>query len=353
MRKIIHIDMDAFYASVEQRDNPQLKGKAIAVGHAGQRGVVAASSYEARKFGIHSAMSSRKALEKYPKLIFVEPRMEVYAKVSAQIREIFFQYTNLVEPLSLDEAYLDVTVNKKYLPFAVTIAKQIKSKIKTELDLTASAGVSVNKFLAKIASDMKKPDGLFVITQDQVEKFVEGLAIEKFWGVGKVTHQKMNSLGIFNGADLKKFSQQDLVKHFGKMGLVYYQNARGIDEREVEPNKERKSVGAENTFITDTINMDELKSELVLVAKETWSRATKQNFQGRTITLKIKYQDFKQITRSKTLNDYVATYSTLIENAASLLEKTITPTQSKKIRLMGITISNNKDPEIEQLPLLL
>ena len=265
--------MDAFYAYIEQRDNPQYKGKPLAVGYSGARGVVAAASYEARKFGIHSAMPSKTALQKCPSLIFINSRMDVYKKVSGQIKNIFLEYTDLVETLSLDEAYLDVTVNKKDNPSASLIAAEIKERIKKEIGLTASAGVSVNKFLAKIASDLNKPDGIAVITDKKAEKFVETLKIEKFWGVGKVTAEKMHKLKIYTGKDLKKISEIKLVKHFGKAGHTYYQNARAVDDREVIADRANKSIGAENTFFYDINNKPELERHLSEIANEVWARA--------------------------------------------------------------------------------
>ncbi|HLP05808.1 MAG TPA: DNA polymerase IV, partial [Paludibacter sp.] len=256
MRKIIHIDMDAFFASIEQRDNPDYRGKPLAVGHAGTRGVVAAASYEARKYGVRSAMASKTALRKCPQLIFVMPRFDVYKSVSSQVLEIFREYTDLVEPLSLDEAFLDVTENHKNMPSATHIALEIKQKIFEKLSLTASAGVSFNKFLAKIASDFNKPNGIYVVTPETAAQFVEKLEIEKFYGVGKVTAKRMHQLGINTGADLKQWSIEGLVANFGKAGHFYYQNARGIDHRPVEPQHIRKSVGAETTFGHDTDNLD-------------------------------------------------------------------------------------------------
>jgi DNA polymerase-4 len=350
--------MDAFYASIEQRDNPQYRGKPLAVGFKGERGVVAAASYEARKFGVYSAMSSKRALEKCPSLIFVHNRMDVYKEASLQIRKIFYEYTDLVEPLSLDEAYLDVTKNKKNIPYAVRIAKEIKRKIKENTNLTASAGVSINKFLAKIASDIKKPDGLFVITQDKAEVFVENLKIEKFWGVGKVMTERMHKLGVFTGKDLKKFSERDLISRFGKIGSLYYQNARAIDEREVEPDKARKSIGAENTFFADINDKNQLKKELSSVASIAWDRISKQNFKGRAITLKVKFADFKQITRSKTSIKAISQYCVFLNTSIELLEKVLSEpiNKNKKIRLLGLYISNEESlisrisPQL-QLPL--
>jgi DNA polymerase-4 len=282
VKKIVHIDMDAFYASVEQRDDETLRGKPIAVGHSGARGVVATASYEARKFGIHSAMPSLTAKNKCPQLIFVPPRFEVYHEVSTQIREIFLEYTDLVEPLSLDEAFLDVTINHKNNPSAGLIAKEIQQKILEQTGLTASAGVSVNKFLAKIASDYKKPNGFFVIPPEDIEKFVENLTIERFYGVGRVTAQKMHDNYIFTGYDLKQRSEAELVRLFGKAGYSLYQFARGIDDREVEPNRITKSVSTETTFLKDKDNRILLTVELYHLAKEVAERMKEEDFQGRS-----------------------------------------------------------------------
>ena len=337
LRKIIHVDMDAFYASVEQMDNPELKGKPLAVGGSKERGVVAAASYEARKFGIKSAMSSKIAAIKCPNLIFVKPRFKRYKEISQQIRNVFLSYTNLVEPLSLDEAYLDVTHNKKGIPYATDIAKEIKQRIKAEIGLTASAGVSINKFLAKVASDYEKPDGLYVIKPHQVETFVENLAIEKFFGVGKVTKEKMNKLGIFNGKDMKRFSKVELKHYFGKSGDYFYNVAFGIDERPVNPNRIRKSVGAENTFSDDLKSRDEIEIQLLSITSETWKRAENANVTAQTVTIKIKFEDFTQITRSKTVPNAIETLDELMILSKSLLEETIL---SKNVRLLGCSLSN-------------
>ena len=338
MRKIIHVDMDAFYASIEQRDHLEFRGKPLAVGYSGQRGVVAAASYEARKYGVHSAMPSKTALKKCPHLIFTPGRFDVYREVSGQIREVFFEYTNWVEPLSLDEAYLDVTVNHFNMPSATIIAREIKQKIKERTGLTASAGVSVNKFLAKIASDYNKPDGLFVITGYTAETFVEKLEIERFWGVGKVTAEKMHRLGIHTGADLKSFTESELVRIFGKAGHDYYRNARAIDLREVEANRIRKSIGAENTYLEDISERDKLEERLEEIAEEVWRRISKRNFFGKTLTLKVKYANFKQITRSKTLIETIDNYIVLLNTAKELLD--LVDSEQTKIRLLGLSISN-------------
>lgn len=356
-RKIIHIDMDAFYASVEQRDNPELRGKAIAVGGSpeGRGGVVATCSYEARKFGVRSAMPSKKALQLCPQIIFVRPRFDVYKTVSRQVREIFQRYTDLIEPLSLDEAYLDVTVDKQAIGSAIDIATLIKKAIKEELSLTASAGVSINKFVAKIASDMKKPDGLTFIGPSKIESFVEGLAIEKFYGVGKVTAEKMKSIGIQTGADLKRLSEAELTKHFGKVGKFYYQIVRGIDNRPVEPNQETKSIGAEDTFPEDLVGLDTMNDELDKIAATVHRRLVEHKLKGRTITLKIKYKDFKIITRSKSFPEPLDDLITISSTAKELLLAT-TP-MDNTIRLLGITVSNfgektiARSQSLGQLPL--
>lgn len=344
--------MDAFFASVEQRDNPQYRGKPLAVGYSGERGVVAAASYEARRYGVRSAMSSKMALARCPSLIFVPGRFDAYKEVSRQIMDIFLEYTDLVEPLSLDEAFLDVTINHKNMPSATIIARQIKARIFETTGLTASAGVSVNKFIAKIASDVRKPDGLFVVTAAEAEDFVERLEIEKFWGVGKVTAEKMHGFGIITGADLKRQSEEELVRRFGKAGHMYYQNARAIDDRPVTPDRIRKSVGAENTFLTDLYNKYEMDVQLVEIAEEVWRRASGRDFYGRTTTLKIKYNDFEQITRSHTHTGFVTDYGLFLETSRGLLDNV--NVSQKSVRLMGLTISNINDieqPEAYQLEL--
>ncbi|HWI93265.1 MAG TPA: DNA polymerase IV [Flavisolibacter sp.] len=339
-RKIIHIDMDAFYASVEQRDKPELKGKPIAVGGSpeGRGGVVATCSYEARKFGVRSAMPSKKALQLCPQIIFIKPRFDVYKEVSRQVREIFHRYTDIIEPLSLDEAYLDVTEDKQGIGSAIDIAKEIRKAIKEELQLTASAGISINKFVAKIASDMQKPDGLSFIGPSKVEKFIEGLAIEKFYGVGKVTAEKMKGMHIHTGADLKKLTERELVQHFGKVGRFYYGIVRGIDERPVEPNQETKSIGAEDTLPEDLTMIEEMHKELEKIAPVVHQRLLKHQLKARTISLKIKYSDFKIITRSKSFDEPMDELSLIIETAKELLLNT--EPDDVKIRLLGISVSN-------------
>lgn len=336
-RKIIHIDMDAFFASIEQRDNPDYKGKPLAVGSAEGRGVVAAASYEARKYGVFSAMPSVTAKRKCPHLIFTPPRFEAYKKVSSQIREIFHQYTDLVEPLSLDEAFLDVTENKRKLPSATLIANEIREKIFEKTELTASAGVSVNKFLAKVASDMNKPNGIFVIKPKEAEAFVEQLSIDKFFGVGKVTARKFHKLGVFNGGDLKKMEQRELIRLFGKSGAYYYNIARAIDRRAVEPNRIRKSIGAEDTFAKDKVGLIELKRELSEIVDIVFARMKRSGASGKTVTVKVKYNDFEQITRSKTYSRFIREKAMILSAANELLEAD--NLLIKPVRLLGVTVS--------------
>ncbi len=338
-RKIIHVDMDAFYASIEQRDNPDYRGKPVAVGYGGKRGVVAAASYEARKYGIHSAMPSVTALRKCPHLIFVMPRFEHYRNISGQIMQIFLEYTDKVEPLSLDEAFLDVTINHKGNRSATLIAREIKQKILSSTRLTASAGVSYNKFLAKIASDYRKPDGLFVIEPEQAVAFVEQLPVSKFFGVGKVTAARMAELGIHTGKDLKQWEEVDLAREFGKAGSTYYRFARGTDDREVESERVRKSLGAEETYADDLEEMVDILAALDQLALEVHRRADKKKFMARTLTLKIKYADFTVITRSRTVGHYIRTYSELFDLGKELLLQA-DDLFDRKIRLMGLTLKN-------------
>jgi len=334
--------MDAFYASVEQRDNPALRGKPVAVGGSGARGVVAAASYEARKYGVKSALSSQVAKRRCPELIFVKPRFEVYKAVSHHIREIFHEYTDLVEPLSLDEAYLDVTEIKKGKPSATLIAREIKERIRQETGLTASAGVSYNKFLAKMASDYKKPDGLYVITPDMAASFLDNLEVGKFHGIGKVTARKLNQEGIYFGRDLKRIDRYEMIRQFGKAGNFYYDIVRGVDERPVEPTHERKSLGAENTFESDLFTFDEMERELDDIAQTVWRRIEKKSLKGRTLTLKIKFADFEQITRSRTFHFPVLSQQNLLDEGIHLLKKELP--FSKGVRLMGLTLSNFEEP---------
>ena len=332
--------MDAFYASVEQRDRPELKGKPVIVGGSpNSRGVVAACSYEARKFGIHSAMPSSTAYRLCPQAVFIRPRFDVYRSVSSEIRKIFCEYTDLVEPLSLDEAFLDVTENHKGMPSATLIAREIKKKIyeKTR-GLTASAGVSFNKFLAKVASDVNKPDGITVITPEVADEFIDRLPIRRFFGVGKVTEEKMQNLGINSGADLKKYSKEQLTQLFGKAGNYFFEIAHGIDDRPVKPDRVRKSIGKETTLSTDIDDMDEIIAILDGIAYRLVSSLDKHGAKGHTITLKIKYFDFRSITRSVTLDDPVDTAVLIMRWVKKLLAKT--EAGKKKIRLLGISISN-------------
>ena len=339
-RKIIHIDMDAFYASVEQRDNPEYRGKPIAVGGSpeGRGGVVATASYEARQFGVRSAMPSKTALQLCPEVIFVYPRFAAYKEASKSIREIFRRYTELIEPLSLDEAYLDVTTDKQNIGSAITIAEQIRQAIKDELNLTASAGVSINKFVAKIASAMKKPDGLTFIHPSQIEAFMEQLPVEKFFGVGKVTAEKMKKMSLFTGADIRRLTEDELTNHFGKAGRFYYKIVRGIDNRPVEPYRETKSLGAEDTFPHDLTTIVEMNTELEKIAQTVYDRLQKSKLAGRTLTLKVKYHDFKQITRNRSFAGPVSDLATIISSAQQLLLNT--DILNKRIRLLGISLSN-------------
>lgn len=341
LRKIIHIDMDAFYASVEQRDNPELRGKAIAVGYSEERGVVAAASYEARKYGVRSAMPSLKAKRLCPDLIFIPGRMGVYKEISRQIHEIFHEYTDLIEPLSLDEAFLDVTENKKNIPLAVDIAKEIKRRIREELNLVASAGVSYNKFLAKIASDYRKPDGLCTIHPNQASDFVANLPIESFWGVGPVTAKKMHTLGIHNGKLLRECTLEMLTRHFGKAGNIYYDFSRGIDFRPVEAVRIRKSVGCETTLMKDITKTSAVVIELYHMATELVSRLERTGFIGNTLTLKIKFHDFNQITRSYTQTHELTTLNRILPLAKQLLKEVDYSTHP--IRLIGLSVSHPRD----------
>ncbi len=340
IRKIIHIDMDAFYASVEQRDCPALKGKPVIVGgNPSSRGVVAACSYEARKFGIHSAMASATAHRLCPKAVFIRPRFDVYRSVSAQIREIFCEFTDLVEPLSLDEAFLDVTENHKGMNSATLIAREIKKKIYQRTDkLTASAGVSFNKFLAKVASDFNKPDGITVIPPEAADEFINKLPVRKFFGVGKVTEEKMLSLGIKTGADLKIYDKRHLLTLFGKAGGYYYDIAHGMDDRPVQPNRIRKSIGKETTLPEDIDDLDQMVEILEDLSFKVENSLNKREAKGRTVTLKIKYFDFKSITRSMTVENPVENVSDIMRYVKSLLQKT--EAGKKKVRLLGISISN-------------
>lgn len=338
-RKIIHIDMDAFYASVEQRDRPELRGKPVIVGgDPRKRGVVAACSYEARRFGIHSAMPGKTAFRRCPHAVFLRPRFEVYRAVSAQIREIFYQYSDLVEPLSLDEAFLDVTVNKKACPSATRIAQAIREKIRRKTGLTASAGVSFNKFLAKTASDINKPDGITVIRPEDADAFIDRLPIRKFFGVGKATEKKMCRLGIYRGADLKKYPKADLIRFFGKAGNYFHDIAHGLDERPVNPERIRKSLGKESTLAEDTDDISLMLEILDELAEKITALAQQHHLRGYTLTLKVKYADFQTVTRSITCASPFSEKEKMMSYAKNLLK--CTGAGKKKVRLLGLGISN-------------
>ncbi|MFY0628850.1 MAG: DNA polymerase IV [Flavobacteriaceae bacterium] len=349
-RKIIHVDMDAFYASVEQLDDPELRGKPVAVGGGGKRGVVSAASYEARKFGVRSAMSGVLARQKCPHLIFVKPRFSRYKEISTKVREIFYEYTDLVEPLSLDEAYLDVTENKKGNPSASMIAQEIRDRIYEVLELRASAGISINKFIAKVASDINKPNGQKTINPEEVIPFLEGLSVNKFYGVGKVTAAKMHNLGIFTGLDLKKKSQEELTKLFGKSGSFYYNIVRGIHHSKVKPNRIRKSIAAERTFFENISSEIFMLEKLNKIAEELERRMINSETKGKTITLKIKYSDFTQQTRSKTIPQFIQTKEEVMEIIKELLYQ---EKLKNSVRLLGISFSNldteKKEPVWVQL----
>ncbi|PAM95832.1 DNA polymerase IV [Flavobacterium sp. IR1] len=336
-RKIIHIDMDAFYASVEQMDNPALRGKPVAVGGSENRGVVSAASYEARKFGVRSAISGVLAKKYCPEIIFVRPRFDRYKEISAKIHKIFHEYTDLVEPLSLDEAYLDVTQNKKGNPSASLLAQEIRLRILNEVGLTASAGISVNKFVAKIASDFNKPNGQKTVNPDEVLSFLEELPIRKFYGVGKVTTEKMYQLGIFTGADLKTKSIEFLEKHFGKSGGYYHKVVRGIHNSEVKASRITKSVAAEHTFDVNLSSEIFMLEQLDRIAVSLERRLKKHNISGKTVTLKIKYSDFTQQTRSKTLPYFISDKSLILETVEELLYQ---ERMKDSVRLLGISLSN-------------
>ncbi|MGB5553871.1 MAG: DNA polymerase IV, partial [Flavobacteriaceae bacterium] len=337
LRKIIHVDMDAFYASVEELDNPNLKGKPLAVGGSEKRGVVSAANYEARKFGVRSAMSGYMAKKNCPHITFVKPRFARYTEISKLVRNIFFDYTDLVEPLSLDEAYLDVTVNKKGNPSATLIAKEIRQRIYDELGLAASAGISINKFIAKVASDINKPNGQKTVNPEEVIPFLEELEIRKFYGVGKVTAEKMYKLGIFTGKDLKEKPLEFLDQNFGKSGTYYYNVVRGIHASEVKPHRIPKSVGAERTFSENLSSEVFMLERLAQIAEELERRLKKGQIAGKTITLKIKYSDFTLNTRSKTLSYFIADKSLILETAKELLYQ---ETLQNSVRLLGISLAN-------------
>lgn len=343
-RKIIHVDMDAFFASVEQRDDPLLRGRPVAVGHAAARGVVAAASYEARKFGVRSALPSVTALRRCPDLVFVPPRFEVYRGVSRQIHEVFSRYTDLIQPLSLDEAYLDVTVNKRGIETAWLTAKEIRAAILQETGLTASAGISYNKFLAKLASDHRKPDGQFAVTPGMGAAWVETLPVSRFHGVGPVTAEKMKRLGIETGADLRSKSLDFLQRHFGSSAEWYHAIARGEDNRPVNPNRVRKSSGSETTFDRDLIDQGEVEAGVLRMADDVWRWCATQQAFGRTVTVKVKYGDFRQITRSCSQPTAVATQEALHWSVLKLI-RSVLPAE-KGIRLVGVTVSNFAETQV-------
>lgn len=344
-RKIIHVDMDAFYASVEQHDHPELRGKPVCVG-GGKYGVVAAASYEARKYGIRSAMPGRTALEKCPHLIVVKPRFQRYKEISQQIRNIFYEYTDLVEPLSLDEAYLDVTENKKGMESANEIAREIRKRIFDETGLTASAGISVNKFLAKVASDYHKPNGQKTIHPTRILEFMEELPIEKFYGIGKVTANKMHELHIFNGKDLKEKTQEQLTGWFGKAGIYYYNVVRGIHTSEVKPHRIQKSVAVEETYWENLLDEESVFKQLLAISEDLEGRLNRKEIKGKSLTLKIRYKDFSVFTRSKTQEVYYENAQDFYETAQKLWE--LRPFD-KPVRLLGLSLSNLNTGETKQV----
>ncbi len=339
-RRILHVDMDQFFAAVEQRDRPELRGKPVAVGHDAPRGVVSTASYEARRYGVHSAQAIMTAKRLCPNLIIVEPRFQAYKEASTQIRQIFQEYTDLIEPLSLDEAFLDVTENKRGLKLGVDCAREIKQRIWEETHLTASAGVSYCKFLAKIASDYRKPDGLCVIHPDRAQAFIDQLAVDRIWGVGKKTAERMHKMGIFTGADLRRTSLPQLTREFGKMGRVFHDFARGIDERPVVTEWERKSQSCERTFVSDIFREEEVIAELQKAVDELVRRIAKSSFEGRTLTLKVKFADFRQITRSITQTKVLQDRADLLPLALQLLEQ-VDFSEAHPIRLLGVGVSGH------------
>ena len=343
IRKIIHVDMDAFYASVEQRDNPDLRGKPVAVGGSSKRGVVAAASYEARAYGVRSAMPSVTAQRQCPDLVFVKPRFEAYKAVSRQIRDIFARYTDLIQPLSLDEAYLDVTHDKQKIGSAVKIAKAIRAAIRDETGLTASAGVSYNKFIAKLASDQNKPDGLCIILPEQGPEFVAGLPVRRFHGVGPRTAEKMAKLGVNTGADLAQKDEAWLALHFGSWGSYLFQAARGIDDRPVNANAVRKSIGAESTYFEDKRSEAELRDALEEIVDIVWDRIDRHHARGRTLVLKARYSDFRTITRSRTVGPILTDRTAIAQLAHTLLDQ-IMPVEMG-VRLLGLTLSSLVEPD--------
>lgn len=347
-RKIIHVDMDAFYASVEQRDRPELRGKPVAVGHASRRGVVATASYEARAYGVRSAMPSQKAKELCPDLVFVEGRMEHYREVSRQIREIFERYTALIEPISIDEAFLDVTENKKGIALAVDVARAVKADIRDELGLVASAGVSYNKFLAKVASDWRKPDGLFLIKPEDAQKFIDRLKVEHLWGVGPATAKKMHEMGLSTAADVRALPLSTLLQVFGKAGLTYYEFVRGIDNRHVLPVRVRKSVGCEETYADDLVNSEETDGALAAVAAELARRIASKCFRGTTLTLKVRFANFRTVSRSVSQKGGWEREEQILAAAEQLARELVKPTDA--VRLLGLSVGNPqtapKEPDL-------
>ncbi len=345
IQKIIHLDMDAFYASVEQRDNPELKGRPVAVGGSSERGVVAAASYEARQYGVKSAMPTRTALRLCPQLIIVKPRISYYKESSEVFRSIMMEYTDLVEPLSLDEAYMDVTHNLKNIPSATLIAQEIRERVKAEINLTCSAGISINKFLAKVASDLNKPDGLTLIGPEVAEEFIEKLPVHKFHGIGKVTSEKLNKMGIMTGRDLKKKSEKEMIRILGKSGSFYYKLVRGEDSRKVNPDRITKSQSTENTFEKDLRDREEVIGEINILCDHLEERVWRKSIMGRTLTIKVKYNDFTQITRSKTVNQWLSKAGEFKPIANEILQQV---DLKEGIRLLGVGISNlNTEEESE------
>jgi len=350
VRKIIHVDMDAFFASVEQRDDPSLRDRPVAVGYGAARGVVAAASYEARQFGVRSALPSVTAMRLCPDLVFVPPRFEVYREISRKIHEVFARFCDLIQPLSLDEAYLDVTANKQCIPTAWITAKQIRAAVLEETGLTASAGISYNKFLAKLASDHRKPNGQFAVTPDMGAAWVETLPVSRFHGVGPVTAGKMKQLGIETGADLRAKSLEFLERHFGSSANWYHAIARGIDHRPVNPNRERKSSGSETTFERDLTDPADIEAGVLRMAEDVWRWCETRGAFGRTVTVKIKYADFKQVTRSRSHAGAVVTFDSLRQTSLDLV-RSVFPL-AKGIRLVGVTVSNFVDQATAAEPAL-
>ena len=349
--KVIHVDMDQFYAAVELHDRPELKGKPIAVGHDAERGVVATASYEARRFGVHSAQSIQVAKRLCPQLIIVEPHFQRYKEVSAVLHGIFHDYTDLIEPISLDEAFLDVTDNKRGMVMGVDIAREIKQKIRQKTGLTASAGVSYCKFLAKVASDFRKPDGLCTVHPERAIEFIDNLKVEQFWGVGEKTAQHLHNMGVFTGKQLRALTIQQLTTQFGKMGKVLYDFARGIDERPVITEWVRKSVGCERTYINDLTKKEDMLAELDTLADELETRLTRNNFKGRTLVLKVKFNDFKQTTHSSSENGVIEHKERIMSLVRQLLDDV--DFQQRPVRLLGITVTNPVEDEVRRGPIQL